>query len=111
VIAAKVQLLRWRLAGGEGSDAETRFERKNISVKGARRRGRGGLIAPVHVVASKIASISPFDAAPSADAAAHGSCDNLPPANPCRNFAMAMPRRSLARALTFASNQNASSCD
>jgi hypothetical protein len=58
VIAAKVQLLRWRLAGGEGSDAETRFERKNISVKGARRRGRGGLIAPVHVVASKIASIS-----------------------------------------------------
>jgi hypothetical protein len=32
-------------------------------------------------------------------------------AKPCRNFAMTRPRRSLARALTFASNQNASSCD
>jgi hypothetical protein len=29
----------------------------------------------------------------------------------CRNFAMSMPRRSLADALNFGSNQNACSCD
>ena len=32
-------------------------------------------------------------------------------ANPCRKFAMATPRRSLARAVGSDSNQNAISCD
>jgi hypothetical protein len=57
VIATKVQLLRRRLAGGEGSDAELRLKGKNISAKEARRRGRRR-DRPVHVVASKTASIS-----------------------------------------------------
>jgi hypothetical protein len=36
---------------------------------------------------------------------------NRSPAKPCRNFAMATPRRSLAQALRIGLNRDASFCD